>query len=156
MRWCGDQSRMSCVHSRMSCDHSRTGCAHSTHARRRWRLQCAFTTYLLRNVCSAIARRFFLACSKFDGARSARGVCLAHLGDSTAHVWRTHSVNEDPCAYVAYLPCICDFFSYAVLAQWHRRPVEQGHYSKSKIRGQKHPRDVVKNRNSIPNIKVNT
>ena len=29
-------------------------------------------------------------------------------------------------------------------------------YSKSKIRGQKHPREVVKNRNSIPNIKVNT
>ena len=26
-------------------------------------------------------------------------------------------------------------------------------YSKSKIRGQKHPREVVKNRNSIPNIK---
>ena len=30
------------------------------------------------------------------------------------------------------------------------------HYSKSKIRGQKHPRDVVMIRNSIPNIKVNT
>ena len=29
-------------------------------------------------------------------------------------------------------------------------------YSKSKIRGQKHPREVVKSRNSIPNIKVNT
>ena len=29
-------------------------------------------------------------------------------------------------------------------------------YSKSKIRGQIHPREVVKNRNSIPNIKVNT
>ena len=29
-------------------------------------------------------------------------------------------------------------------------------YSKSKIRGQKHPREVVKNRNSIQNIKVNT
>ena len=28
-------------------------------------------------------------------------------------------------------------------------------YSKSKIRGQKHHRDVVINRNSIPNIKVN-
>ena len=62
--------------------------------------------------------KFFLACSKFDGTRSARGVCLAHLGDSTAHVWRTHSVNEDPWAYVAYLPRICDFF---------RTPVEQGH-----------------------------
>ena len=62
------------------------------------------------NECSAIARRFFLACSKFDGARSARGVCLAHLGDSTAYVWRTHSVNEDPWAYVAYLSRICYFF----------------------------------------------
>ena len=29
-------------------------------------------------------------------------------------------------------------------------------YSKSRIRGQKHPRTVVKDRNSIPNIKVNT
>ena len=29
-------------------------------------------------------------------------------------------------------------------------------HSKSKTRGQKHPREVVKNRNSIPNIKVNT
>ena len=81
--------------------------------------QCAFTAHLLRNVCSAIARRFFLACSKFDGTRSARGVCLAHLGDSTAHVWRTHSVNEDPWAYVAYLPRICDFF---------RTPVERGNH----------------------------
>ena len=52
----------------------------------------------------------FLACSKFDGARSARGVCLAHLGDFTTHVQRTHSVNEDPRAYVAYLPRICHFF----------------------------------------------
>ena len=77
---------MSCVHSRMSCDHPRTGCVYSTHARRRWRLYCAFTAPLLRNICSAIARRFFLTCSKFDVARSARGVCLAHLGDSTTTV----------------------------------------------------------------------
>ena len=48
----------------------------------------------------------FLTCSKFDGARSARGVCLAHLGDSNTYVWRIHSVNEDPRAYVAYLPAI--------------------------------------------------
>ena len=65
----------------------------------------------LRNVCSAIARLFFLACSKFDGALGARGVCLANLGDSTAYVWRTHSVNEDPWAYWAYLRSICYFFS---------------------------------------------
>ena len=125
LRWCGDHSRMSCVHSRMSCDHSRTGCVHSTHARRRWRLHCAFTAHLLRNVCSAIARRFFLTCSKFDGARSARGVCLAHLGDSTAYVWRTQSVNEDPRAYVAYLPCISYFFRTpcqrsSIAGQWNR------------------------------------
>ena len=110
LRWRGDHSRMRCVHSRMSCDHYRTGCVHSTHARRRWRLHCAFTAHLLRNVCSAIARRFFLTCSKFDGARSARGVCLTHLGDSTVYVWRTLSVNEDPRAYVAYVPRICYFF----------------------------------------------
>ena len=30
--------------------------------------------------------------------------CLAHIVDSTAYVWRTQSVNEDPWAYVAYLP----------------------------------------------------
>ena len=60
----------------MSCDHSRTGCVHSTHTRRRWSLHCAFTAHLLRNVCSAIARRFLWTCSKFDGARSARGICL--------------------------------------------------------------------------------
>ena len=94
----------------MSCDHSRMGCVHSTHARRRWRLHCVFTAHLLRNIYSVMARQFFLACSKFDGARSARGVWLALLGDSTAYVWRTHSVNEDPRAYVAYLPRICYFF----------------------------------------------
>ena len=43
----------------MHCDHSRTDCVHSTHARRRWRLHCAFTAHLLRNVGSAMARRFF-------------------------------------------------------------------------------------------------
>ena len=64
-------------------------------------LASAMRIYLLRNVCSAITRRFILAYSKFDGARRARGVCLAHLGDSTAHVWRAHSANEDPIAYVA-------------------------------------------------------
>ena len=114
---------MSCVHSRMSCDHWRTGCVHSTHARCLWRLHCAFTAHLLRNVCSAIARRFFLTCSKFDGARSACGICLAHLGDSTAYVRRTRSVN-DPRAYVAYLPRNCYFFVRRVSAV-HRRPVEQ-------------------------------
>ena len=62
------------------------------------------------HVCSAIARRFFLTCSKFDGARSARGVCRAHLGDSSTYVWLTRSVNEDPRTYVAYLPRICYFF----------------------------------------------
>ena len=107
---------MSCVHSRVSCDHSRTGCVHSTYARRRWHRHWAFTAPLLHNVCSAIARRFFLTCSKFDGARSARGVCLAHLGDSTAYVWRTQSVNEDPRAYVAYLLRICYFFVRRVSA----------------------------------------
>ena len=116
---------MSCVHSRMSCDHSRTGCVHSTYASRRWRLHCAFTAHLLRNVCSAIARRFFWTCSKFDGACSARGVCLAHLGDSTAYVWRTQSVNEDPRAYVAYLPRISYFFRTpcqrsSIAGQWNR------------------------------------
>ena len=40
---------------------------------------------------------------------NARGICLAHLGDSTTYVWRTHNVNEDPWVYVAYLPCICYF-----------------------------------------------
>ena len=104
---------MSCVHSHMSCDHSRTGCVHSTHARRRWRLHCAFTAHLLRNVGSAIAQRFFLTCSKFDGAHSA---CLAHLGDSTAYVWRTQSVNEDPRAYVAHLQRISYFFVRRVSA----------------------------------------
>ena len=94
----------------MSCDHSRMGCVHSTHARRHWRLHCAFTAHLQRNVCSAIARQFFLACSKFDGVRSARGICLAHLGDSIAYIWRTHSINEDPWAYVGYLPHIFYFF----------------------------------------------
>ena len=108
---------MSCVHSRMSCNHSRTGWVHSTHARRRW--------HLLRNVCSAIARRFFLTCSKFDGARSACGICLAHLGDSTVYVWRTQSVNEDPRAYVAYLPRISYFFRTpcqrsSIAGQWNR------------------------------------
>ena len=43
----------------MHCDNSRTDCVHSTHARRRWRLHCAFTAHLLRNVGSAMARRFF-------------------------------------------------------------------------------------------------
>ena len=61
-------------------------------------------------VCSAIARRFFFACSKFDGACSARGVCLVHIGDSTVHVWRTHGVKGYPQAHVAYLPRICYFF----------------------------------------------
>ena len=64
--------------------------------------------------CVMCARRwhgdFFLTCSKFDGTHCACGVCLAHRGDSTAYVWRTHSVNEDPWAYVAYLPRICYFF----------------------------------------------
>ena len=83
---------------------------------RRWRLHCTFTAHLLGNVCSAIARRFFLTCSKFDGARSA---CLVHL-----HCVRLakQRVNEDPRAYVAYLPRISYFFSYAVSAQY-RRPV---------------------------------
>ena len=110
---------MSCVHSRMGCDHSRTGCVHSTHARRRWRLHCAFTAHLLRNVCSAIARRFFWTCSKFDGARS---LCLAHLGDSTAYVWRTQSVNEDPRAHVA-----CQRSSIA--GQWNRGISKKGYWS---------------------------
>ena len=72
------------------------------------------TAHLPRTYCVMYARRshgdFFLTCSKFDGARSARGVCLAHLGDSTAYVWRTQSVNEDPRAYVAYLLRISYFF----------------------------------------------
>ena len=59
---------------------------------------------------------FFLTCSKFDGARSARGVCRAHLGDSTTYVWRTRSVNEDPRTYVAYLPRICYFFVHRASA----------------------------------------
>ena len=62
----------------------------------------------------------FLTCSKFDGARSARGVCLAHLGDSTAYVWGTHSVNEDPWAYVAYLPRIFFFSRNSIAGQWNR------------------------------------
>ena len=75
------------------------------------------TAHLPRTYCVMYARwshgdfrRFFLTRSKFDGARSACGICLAHLGDSTAYVRRTRSVNEDPRAYVAYLPRICYFF----------------------------------------------
>ena len=63
--------------------------------------------HLPHTYCVMYARRSHGTCSKFDGARSAHGVFLAHLGDSTAYVWRTHSVNEDPWAYVAYLPRIC-------------------------------------------------
>ena len=66
------------------------------------------TAHLSRTYCVMYAQwshsDFFLACSKFDG------VCLAHLGDSNAHVWRTHSVNEDSWAYVTYPPRICYFF----------------------------------------------
>ena len=71
------------------------------------------TAHLPRTCCVMYARRshgdFFLTWSKFDGASHARGVCLAHLGDSNAYVWRIGSVNEDPRAYVAYLPRICYF-----------------------------------------------
>ena len=45
-------------------------------------------------VCSAIPRRFFWACSKFDGARSARGVCLAQLSDSPAYVRRMQTCQS--------------------------------------------------------------
>ena len=90
----------------MSCDHARTGCVHSTHARRRWCLHSTFTAHLLRNVCSAIARRFFLARSKFDGAR---GVCLAHLGDSNCvrladphSKWRSFGVCGVSTAYLLF------------------------------------------------------
>ena len=67
----------------------------------------------------------FLTCSKFDGARNARGVCLTHLGDSTAYVWRTQIVNEDPRAYVAYLPRISYFFRTpcqrsSIEGEWNR------------------------------------
>ena len=87
------------------------------------------TAHLPRTYCVMCARRshgdFFLTCSKFDGARSARGVCLAHLGDSTAYVWRTQSVNEDPRAYAAYLPRISYFFRTpcqrsSIAGQWNR------------------------------------
>ena len=45
-------------------------------------------------VCSAIPRRFFWACSKFDGARSARGVCLAQFSDSPAYVRRMQTCQS--------------------------------------------------------------
>ena len=51
------------------------------------------TADLLRTfrVCSAIPRRFFWACSKFDGAR---GVCLAQLSDSPAYVRRIQTCQS--------------------------------------------------------------
>ena len=85
--------------------------------RAQWRRRPVEQGHKTRNLCviHAFTRIFGsvtgpLACSKFDGARCARGVCLAHLCDSTAHHWRTHGVNEDHWAYVAYLPRICYFF----------------------------------------------
>ena len=71
----------------------------------------------------------FLTCSKFNGAHSARGVCLAHLGDSTAYVWWIHSVNEDPWAHVAYLPRICfetwwKVWTFCQSLQWHHNELD--------------------------------
>ena len=107
LRWYGGHSRMSCIW---------TG-----YSPRKLGAVGISTAHLPRCSCVWYARRsngdFFLTCSKFDGARSARGVCLAHLGDSPAHVWRSHSVCEDPGVHVAYLPRICYFFSYAVQAK---------------------------------------
>ena len=85
-------------------------CVLSTQAWRCRHFHCVFTALLLRMVCTAIPRRFFLTCSKFDGAHSARGVCLAHLGDSPAHVWRSHRVCEDPGAHVRIYRVFAIFF----------------------------------------------
>ena len=62
-------------------------------------------TYCLWCACQSNSD-LFKAFSKFDGACSA---CLAHLSDSPAHIWQSHSMHEDPGPHVAYLTCICYF-----------------------------------------------
>ena len=64
-------------------------CILSTQAWRCRHFHCAFTVLLLRMVCSASPRRFFLTCSKFDGARSAwrtSATPLRTFGEATAYV----------------------------------------------------------------------
>ena len=92
-------------------------------------VQAAYTPRMLGaiGVCTAHLQRTYcvmcaLTCSKFYGARSARGVCLAHFGDATTYVWRTHSVNKDPRTYMWRI--------YRVSANFFRTPCIAGQWSR--------------------------
>ena len=76
-----------------------------TYRMRKFHAVGVCTAHLPRTYCVMFARRShddFLTCSTFDGARSARGVCLAHLGDSTAYVWQMRSVAYRSTAYLLF------------------------------------------------------
>ena len=103
-------------------DHSHMSCVWTAYTPRKLGAVGISTAHLPHCYCIWYARRShsdFFNMFKFDGIRSARGVCLAHLGDSPAYVWRSHSVCEDPRAHVAYLPHSC-YFCRSIAGQWNR------------------------------------
>ena len=74
------------------------------------RTYCAPTAYGCSGVCTAYILNMFKIWWRMWRTWRMPGVCLAYHGDSTAQVWRTHCVREDPTAYVAYLLRISHFF----------------------------------------------